>query len=102
MDVTPRRSVAQDDGYLIIYQHAFGNDFPTKTFNPAVVILTNVFRIMVSEGVVSICLLFSSEAEERCSEAYINIKRLQIDQHRTRIMRMWAYASLNHRESRLT
>ena len=60
-----------DAGALIVAQHAFGGDMSTRTYVGALVIST------------TLAYLF----------AYINIKRLQIDQHRAWMMRTWAYVS---------
>lgn len=56
-------------GTLIIARHAFGGDFATQTWVGATVILTTVGLAM----------------------AYINVKLLQIDQHRAWMMRAWAW-----------
>ena len=56
-------------GVLIIAQHAFGGDMATRTLTGALVISTTLAYAF----------------------AWINIKRLQIDQHRAWMMRAWAY-----------
>ncbi|KAK5683760.1 hypothetical protein LTR17_027230 [Elasticomyces elasticus] len=56
-------------GVLIVAQHAFGGDMATRTMVGALVISTTLAYIF----------------------AWINIKRLQIDQHRAWMMRAWAY-----------
>ena len=56
-------------GTLVIAKHAFGGDFATQTWTGAMVVLTTVGFLM----------------------AYINIKLLQIDQHRAWMMRTWAW-----------
>lgn len=58
-------------GALMIAEHAFGGDMSTRTVVGALVISTTVAYLI----------------------AYINIKRLQIDQHRAWMMRAWAYFS---------
>jgi hypothetical protein len=54
-------------GTLIVARHAFGGDFATQTWVGATVILTTVGLLL----------------------AWINIKLLQIDQHRAWMMRAW-------------
>ena len=56
-------------GVLIIAKHAFGGDFATQTWSGATVILTTLGLAM----------------------AYVNIKLLQIDQHRIWMMRAWGW-----------
>lgn len=56
-------------GVLMIARHAFGGDFATQTWAGATVILTTLGLLM----------------------AYINIKLLQIDQHRAWMMRAWVW-----------
>jgi uncharacterized membrane protein len=56
-------------GALMIARHSFGGDYTTQAFVGILVILTSV----------SLAL------------AIINIKRLQIDQHRAWMLRAWAY-----------
>ena len=64
-------STISSAGALIIAQHAFGGDMATRIYVGVLVIST------------SFAYLF----------AWINIKRLQIDQHRAWMMRAWAYVS---------
>ena len=64
-------SLTASAGALIIAQHAFGGDMATRTFVGTLVIATTVAYIF----------------------AWINIQRLQIDQHRAWMMRAWAYFS---------
>ncbi|KAK5719824.1 hypothetical protein LTR17_015113 [Elasticomyces elasticus] len=56
-------------GTIIIARHAFGGDFSTQVWTGTMVILTTVGFVM----------------------AWINIKLLQIDQHRAWMMRAWAW-----------
>ena len=56
-------------GVLIITRHAFGGDFATQAWAGATVILTTLSLAM----------------------AYVNIKLLQIDQHRIWMMRAWGW-----------
>ena len=67
-------SLLSSAGTIIITRHAFGGDFATQTWTGATVILTTVGYIM----------------------AWINIKLLQIDQHRAWMMRTWAWVSEYH------
>ena len=67
-------STISSAGALIIAQHAFGGDMATRIYVGVLVIST------------SFAYLF----------AWINIKRLQIDQHRAWMMRAWAYVSQRH------
>ena len=62
-------SLIANAGVLIIAQHAFGGDMATRTLTGVLVISTTFAYIF----------------------AWINIKRLQIDQHRAWMMRAWAY-----------
>lgn len=62
-------SLVSSAGVLIIARHAFGGDFATQTWAGAMVILTTIGLLM----------------------AYINIKLLQIDQHRAWMMRAWGW-----------
>ncbi|KAK4556838.1 hypothetical protein LTR86_005818 [Recurvomyces mirabilis] len=64
-------SLIANAGALIVLEHAFGGDFTTRVWGGTLVISTTVSYIM----------------------AYINIKLLQIDQHRAWMMRAWAYFS---------
>ncbi|KAI4857872.1 hypothetical protein E4T45_00623 [Aureobasidium sp. EXF-8846] len=64
-------SLISNAGTIIITRHAFGGDFATQTWTGAMVILTTVGYIM----------------------AWINIKLLQIDQHRAWMLRTWAWFS---------
>ena len=64
-------SLISSAGTIIITRHAFGGDFATQTWTGATVILTTIGYLM----------------------AYINIKLLQIDQHRAWMMRTWAWFS---------
>lgn len=64
-------SLIASAGTIIIAQHAFGGDMATRAVVGALVISTTVAHIF----------------------AYLNIKRLQIDQHRAWMMRAWAYFS---------
>lgn len=63
---------------IIIAPHAFGGDFATRTWIGAMVISTTFAYVF----------------------AYINIKKLQIDQHRAWMMRAWAYVRRNEHETR--
>lgn len=62
-------SLCASAGAIIVAQHAFGGDFATQTWTGTMVILTTLGYIM----------------------AWINIKLLQIDQHRAWMMRTWAW-----------
>jgi hypothetical protein len=62
-------SLISNAGTIIITRHAFGGDFATQTWTGAMVILTTVGYIM----------------------AWVNIKLLQIDQHRAWMLRTWAW-----------
>lgn len=62
-------STLSSAGTIIITRHAFGGDFSTQTWTGAMVILTTIGYIM----------------------AWINIKLLQIDQHRAWMLRTWAW-----------
>ncbi|KAI4853957.1 hypothetical protein E4T44_00508 [Aureobasidium sp. EXF-8845] len=64
-------SLISNAGTIIITRHAFGGDFATQTWTGAMVILTTVGYIM----------------------AWVNIKLLQIDQHRAWMLRTWAWFS---------
>lgn len=64
-------SLISSAGVLIVAQVSFGGDFATRTVAGALVISTSVSYIM----------------------AYVNIKLLQIDQHRAWMIRCWAYFS---------
>jgi drug/metabolite transporter (DMT)-like permease len=66
-------SLISNAGTIIITKHAFGGDFATQTWTGAMVILTTVGYIM----------------------AWINIKLLQIDQHRAWMLRTWAWVCLS-------
>ncbi|KAL8917791.1 MAG: hypothetical protein Q9172_005680 [Xanthocarpia lactea] len=57
-------------GALMIARHSFGGEFETQVFAGLLAIMTTVGSIL----------------------AYINIKRLQIDQHRAWMIRTWFYA----------
>ncbi|KAI4222211.1 MAG: hypothetical protein L6R36_006311 [Xanthoria steineri] len=57
-------------GALMIARHSFGGEFETQVYVGLLAILTTVSVIL----------------------AYINIKRLQIDQHRAWMLRTWFYA----------
>jgi hypothetical protein len=65
-------SLISNAGTIIITRHAFGGDFATQTWTGAMVILTTVGYIM----------------------AWVNIKLLQIDQHRAWMLRTWAWVCL--------
>jgi hypothetical protein len=58
-------------GAITIAEHAFGGDMSTRTVVGALVISTTIAYVL----------------------AWVNIKRLQIDQHRAWMMRAWAYFS---------
>jgi len=62
-------SLVSSAGTVIILPHAFGGDFATVTIGGALVISTTFAYAM----------------------AVINIKLLQIDQHRAWMLRTWAY-----------
>lgn len=62
-------SLIASAGALIVTQHAFGGDLATRTFTGALVISTTLSYLF----------------------AWLNIRRLQIDQHRAWMMRAWAY-----------
>ncbi|KAH0175390.1 hypothetical protein KCU67_g240, partial [Aureobasidium melanogenum] len=64
-------SLVSNAGTIIITRHAFGGDFATQAWTGAMVILTTVGYIM----------------------AWVNIKLLQIDQHRAWMLRVWAWFS---------
>ncbi|KAI4753501.1 hypothetical protein E4T52_14330 [Aureobasidium sp. EXF-3400] len=64
-------SLISNAGTIIITRHAFGGDFSTQTWTGAMVILTTIGYIM----------------------AWVNIKLLQIDQHRAWMLRTWAWFS---------
>ncbi|KAK6000558.1 hypothetical protein QM012_003804 [Aureobasidium pullulans] len=64
-------SLVSNAGTVIITRHAFGGDFATQTWTGAMVILTTLGYIM----------------------AWVNIKLLQIDQHRAWMLRVWAWFS---------
>ena len=64
-------SLISSVGTIIITKHAFGGDFATQTWTGTMVILTTIGYVM----------------------AWINIKLLQIDQHRAWMMRTWAWVS---------
>ncbi|KAI4725816.1 hypothetical protein E4T49_06404 [Aureobasidium sp. EXF-10728] len=64
-------SLISNAGTIIITRHAFGGDFSTQTWTGAMVILTTLGYIM----------------------AWVNIKLLQIDQHRAWMLRTWAWFS---------
>ncbi|KAI5275059.1 hypothetical protein E4T47_01822 [Aureobasidium subglaciale] len=64
-------SLVSNAGTIIITRHAFGGEFATQTWTGAMVILTTVGYIM----------------------AWVNIKLLQIDQHRAWMLRTWAWFS---------
>ena len=58
-----------DVGAIMVANHAFGGDYTTQSFTGLLVIVTTI----------SLAL------------AWINIKRLQIDQHRAWMLRAWSY-----------
>ena len=58
-----------DTGALMIANHAFGGDYATQVAVGLLVIITTISLVL----------------------AYINIKRLQIDQHRAWMLRAWVY-----------
>ena len=60
-------------GALMATKHAFGGDFATQTWTGTMVILTTIGMVM----------------------AYINIKLLQIDQHRAWMLRVWAWVRMD-------
>ena len=62
-------SLVSSAGVIIVLQHSFGGDFTTQVWGGTLVISTTIAYIM----------------------AYVNIKLLQIDQHRAWMMRAWAY-----------
>jgi hypothetical protein len=62
-------SLISNAGTIVITRHAFGGDFSTQTWTGAMVILTTLGYIM----------------------AWVNIKLLQIDQHRAWMLRTWAW-----------
>ncbi|KAI5207931.1 hypothetical protein AUEXF2481DRAFT_7839 [Aureobasidium subglaciale EXF-2481] len=64
-------SLISNAGTIIITRHAFGGEFATQTWTGAMVILTTIGYIM----------------------AWVNIKLLQIDQHRAWMLRTWAWFS---------
>lgn len=59
--------IPSDVGAIMIFPHAFGGDYTTQAVFGFLVIITTVSLIL----------------------AYINIKRLQIDQHRAWMLRAW-------------
>lgn len=65
-------SLTSAAGVLMITKHAFGGDFATQTYVGVLIIITALGYLV----------------------AWINIKRLQIDQHRAWMMRTWAYVSI--------
>jgi hypothetical protein len=66
-------SLISNAGTIIITKHAFGGDFATQTWTGAMVILTTIGYIM----------------------AWVNIKLLQVDQHRAWMLRTWAWVCLS-------
>jgi hypothetical protein len=62
-------SLISNAGTIIIARHTFGGDFATQTWTGAMVILTTVGYVL----------------------AWLNIKLLQIDQHRAWMMRTWSW-----------
>ena len=64
-------SLIANAGAIIVLPHAFGGDLATRVMVGVLVISTTVALAL----------------------AYINIKLLQIDQHRAWMMRAWAYVS---------
>ncbi|TKA80751.1 hypothetical protein B0A55_02701 [Friedmanniomyces simplex] len=64
-------SLISSAGVIMILPHAFGGDFAIQTYGGALVISTTLAYLM----------------------AYVNIKLLQIDQHRAWMFRAWAYFS---------
>lgn len=58
-----------DAGAIMVVNHAFGGDIVTQVFVGVLVIITTISLVL----------------------AYINIKRLQIDQHRAWMLRAWFY-----------
>ena len=70
-------STTANAGALMILPHAFGGDYNTRVWGAILVISTTAAYIM----------------------AYVNIKRLQIDQHRAWMMRAWAYVCSCFRSS---
>lgn len=67
-------SLISNAGTIIITRHAFGGDFSTQTWTGAMVILTTLGYVM----------------------AWVNIKLLQIDQHRAWMLRTWAWVRFQH------
>jgi uncharacterized membrane protein len=65
-------SLISSAGVLIVARQAFGGDFSTQTYVGLLVILTTLGYLM----------------------AWINIKLLQIDQHRAWMMRTWTWVGL--------
>ena len=65
-------STVASAGAIIVAEHAFGGDFATRMVAGVLVISTTLAYLI----------------------AWINIKRLQIDQHRAWMMRAWAYFSV--------
>ena len=59
-------------GVLIFLRHAFGGDVSTQTASGLMIIMTTL----------------------ALAAAIYNIKRLQIDQHRAMMLRVWAYVSI--------
>jgi hypothetical protein len=66
-------SLIANAGALIVLPHAFGGDLTTRLWGDVTVISTTSSLIF----------------------AYVNVKLLQIDQHRAWMMRDWAYVSSN-------
>ncbi|KAK3073826.1 hypothetical protein LTR53_004233 [Teratosphaeriaceae sp. CCFEE 6253] len=64
-------SLVSSAGVLIILPHAFGGDFAAQTWGGAMVLSTTLAYLL----------------------AYVNIKLLQIEQHRAWMLRAWAYFS---------
>lgn len=65
-------SLIANAGAIIVLPHAFGGDFTTRVLVGVLVISTTVALAL----------------------AYVNIKLLQIDQHRAWMMRAWAYVRI--------
>ena len=59
-------------GVLVFLRHAFGGDVSTQTASGLMIIMTTL----------------------ALAAAIYNIKRLQIDQHRAMMLRVWAYVSI--------
>ena len=70
-------SLISSASVLVFLNVAFGGDMSTRMFGGVLVISTTVAYVM----------------------AYINIKLLQIDQHRAWMLRAWAYVSILRDES---